>query len=366
MQTNGYTFNTLANWKRTLRTYPYLQPKYIPKLVYLSGVGIVTAPVQWNERRRYYDMVQNTELHEEPIFIMGFWRSGTTHLHNLLVQDEEYGYVSTLQGLMPGAIISSGKQLRPLMELLFPKTRPMDNVAIRPHAPQESDIALMNFSLHTYYHYVLFPTQLCPLFDKYILMDSITPTEMEEWRNDYLYILRTATYLNDGRPLMIKNPPHIGHVEQVIDMFPKARYIEIRRDPLAIWISYMHLHRTTIPTHNVQDFSWETLEEDALCVFEKTMRRWLEKREMIPEQSRVIIRYEALVASPVETMRHIYDTFGLSSERMLPRWQAYIESISGYQKNGLSPKATDIQYMRERMAFLYEAWDYPLPEGENN
>lgn len=364
MHTNGYTFNTFANWKHILRTYPFMQPKYIPKLMLLASTGTLTAPFQWNERRHYNKMLREIQPHEEPIFIMGFWRTGTTHLHNLLIQDSNYGYISTLHGLMPGAIVSSGNFLRPLMKALFPKIRPMDNVALTPDAPQEEDIAMMNISPHTYYHYVLFPKEIRPLFEKYILMHDISSSEVEEWREDYLYILRTATYLSDGKPLILKNPPHIAHVPKVLEMFPKARFIEVRRDPLSIWLSFLHLHKSTIPTHNLQDFSWKIFEEDAIYVFEKMMKQWLKDRDLLPEENKVIVQYEELVSSPLETLHRVYQKFGLSDEHISPRWETYLKSIKGYQRNHLAPKPEDIQKVSKRLDFLYEAWGYPLPENK--
>ena len=363
MEANGYTFNTLANWKRTLRKYPYLQkPKYILKLIYLASTGVITAPFQWHEKKHYSEIIRNTQPNENPILIMGFWRTGTTHLHNLLIQDRRYAYLSNLHGLMPGSIVSGEKILRPLMQLLFPKTRPMDNIAITPYAPQEEDIAMMNISPHAYYHYVLFPSQIRPLFKKYVLMQGISPAEREEWREDYMYILRSLTYTSKGKPIIFKNPPNIARLPEITQLFPKAKYIEIRRNPLSVWISFLHLHKTTIPTHNIEDLSWEQLEEDALYIFEKTMRKWLSEKDLIPEENKVIISYENLVESPLETMQYIYKELNLDDKKVYPLWDDYLKSIKGYQGNNLSPRAKDIEYMRKKMAFLYEAWDYPLPE----
>jgi len=359
---NGYTFNTFANWKRILRTYPHMQSKYIPKLLLLASTGILAAPFQWYERRRYSEMLREIQPHEEPIFIMGFWRTGTTHLQNLLIKDFNFGYVSALQGLIPGFIISSGKILSPLLGALFPEVRPMDNIALTPDTPHEEDLALMNISPHTYYHYVLFPKKIRTLFKKYVLMQDISSSELEEWREDYLSILRTATYLSDGKPLILKNPSHIAHLPQILELFPKARFIEIRRDPLSVWISFLHLHKSTIPTHNLQDFSWEAFEEDCLYIFEETMRQWLKDRSLLSEENKVIVYYEDLISSPLKTLHRIYESFGLPDKLVSPRWESYLESIKDYQRNNLVPKPEDFQKVSRRLDFLYEAWGYPLPE----
>ena len=359
---NGYTFNTFANWKRILRIYPHVQPKYFPKLIRLVSAGIFAAPFQWVEHRRYSERLREIQPHEEPIFIMGFWRTGTTHLHNLLTQDSNYGYVSTLQSLMPGFIYSNGKVLRKFLLAILPKIRPMDNIVPSPDAPQEEDIAMMNISPHGYYHYLLFPKEIRPLFQKYVLMRDISSSELEEWREDYLSILRTATYLSEGKPLILKNPSHIGHLPKILDLFPKARFIEIRRDPLSVWISFLHLHKSTIPTHNLQDFSWEAFEEDCLYIFKETMRQWLKDRSLLSEENKVIVYYEDLISSPLKTLHRIYESFGLPDKLVSPRWESYLESIKDYQRNNLVPKSEDFQKVSRRLDFLYEAWGYPLPE----
>ena len=364
MLTNGYTLNTFANWKRILQASPQIEPKYIPKLIYLASTGMLTAPLQRLENKRFSKTIRKTQIHETPIFIMGFWRTGTTHLHNLLVQDSNYGYLSTLHSMMPGLIVNNGKILRPLIQTIFPKIRPMDNIALTLDAPQEEDIALMNISPHTFYHYILFPKKMRFLFEKYGLMHKISPNELEEWRENYLYILRTATYLSDGKPLILKSPSHTAHTPQILGLFPKARFIEMRRNPLSVWLSFLHLHRSIIPAHHLQDFSWKTLEEDALHIFEKTMKKWLKDRDTISEKNITVVYYEDLISSPLKILNRIYEKFGLSSKGAKPYWEAYLKSIKGYRNNHLAPKPDDFQTVKKHLAFLYEAWGYPLPKSQ--
>ena len=362
MKANAYTFNTPDNWIRILKRHPLKQLKYLPKFIYLSGTGLITLPFQLIDQKYYRKKVLATPLHEEPLFVMGFWRTGTTHLHALLIQDERYAYVNNLQGLMPASVVSGGKFLSPVMQLLFPKKRPMDNIAITPYAPQEEDIAMMNLTPHSFYHYVLFPTKIDQFFERYILMEGLTEEEMNEWRETYLYLLRSTTFINGGKPLALKNPPNITRIPELVKLFPKARYVEIRRDPLTTWQSYIHLHHSTIPTHNIEDFSWEEVEKSSMDIFERMVKRWMEERDLIPEENQVVIRYEDLVASPIETLQFVYKSLGLSDEAVLPRWKSYLDSIKDYKRNTYKPTKKDIDFMRTKMAFLYEAWDYPLPD----
>jgi hypothetical protein len=77
-----------------------------------------------------------------PLFVLGHWRSGTTHLHNLLCLDERAGYTTTFQTVFPNHLFGFHKPLIWLMRLLMPKTRPVDNVPLDPQLPARRRIWL--------------------------------------------------------------------------------------------------------------------------------------------------------------------------------------------------------------------------------
>src|SRR5688500_2029819 len=43
---------------------------------------------------RYGAAIRKAAVHP-PIFVLGLWRSGTTHLHNLLARDERFAFPNT-------------------------------------------------------------------------------------------------------------------------------------------------------------------------------------------------------------------------------------------------------------------------------
>lgn len=92
-----------------------------------------------------------------PIFIVGYWRSGTTHLHNLLGQSEHFGYISPLAVGLPWDILGIVRLFQPLLELALPSDRHVDNVAVTPDSPQEDSIALASMIPLSYYHGLYFP-----------------------------------------------------------------------------------------------------------------------------------------------------------------------------------------------------------------
>jgi hypothetical protein len=58
------------------------------------------------------------------LFILGIWRSGTTHLHNLFAQDDRFAYPTFYQVLYPHTFLTTEKSNAPLMGFFLPRKRP--------------------------------------------------------------------------------------------------------------------------------------------------------------------------------------------------------------------------------------------------
>ncbi len=359
---NVFAFNSLRNWRRVLRANPPVRRPYRAKLARMLATSAVGVPFAWWERWRYARQIENVRLHPEPLFIIGPARSGTTHLHNLLAQDPQFGYVSTLQSIAPNFVIGSGDLLRRLVERTLPETRPMDNVVISLDAPQEEEVALANTSPHSFLFHLLFPRRALHYFETYYLQKTITPAQLEEWRHDYRRVLQTATWLFKGRPLVLKTPLNSGRIPELLRMFPRARFIAIRRDPLRIVLSSRKMYRDILPPHQLQDFDWEEMDALSLRFLLTVQRKWETDRAQIAPQRLTIIRYEDLTQHPLETLTRAYAHLGLDASDALPRWEAYLDTLRDYRRNRYQASAADVRLAREKLRWLYETWKYPLPE----
>ena len=49
-------------------------------------------PLRWYEQLRYRRRIRETQLYGDPVFLLGFGRSGTTHLHNLSIRTPNLGW----------------------------------------------------------------------------------------------------------------------------------------------------------------------------------------------------------------------------------------------------------------------------------
>ena len=68
---------------------------------------VVTCVSLWHTLLRLFQeaidgpRIRRTVLQHPPIFILGHWRTGTTLLHELLVQDERHAFPTTYQCMDP-------------------------------------------------------------------------------------------------------------------------------------------------------------------------------------------------------------------------------------------------------------------------
>ena len=96
---------------------------------------------------------------EPPIFILGHWRSGTTLLHELLVQDPRHTFPNTYQCFDPCHFLLTERLVRRYCNWLLPARRIMDNMPVGWERPQEDEFALALLGQPSPYLTIAFPNR---------------------------------------------------------------------------------------------------------------------------------------------------------------------------------------------------------------
>ncbi len=303
-------------------------------------------PLQWLAFDR---RIAQTELVAPPLFIIGHWRSGTTLLHELLTLDDAVTCPTTLDTFIPNHLLVSRAVLKPLVSLLLPGRRPMDNMELAGDSPQEDDFALISLGAPTSYRGIAFPQDRLrePLvFDP----AELSPGERERlrWSLDYFY--RTLTY-RTPRPLVLKSPPHTARLSELSEWFPGARFIHISRDPYKLVPSTVRMWRTLDET---QGFQLARSSEGDMRQFVHRCQRqlyeaFLRDREAVGERL-FEVRFERLVANPRETMQE------LLGQLDWPRPEGLIEKIERYFSARKELKPTTAQPDEQICLEVDEHW----------
>lgn len=78
---------TLGDWVKLLRNERFsITPRCWPRALSITAQSLKNSAWRALERRRFGARVQDATI-QPPLFVLGHWRSGTTHLHNLLCVD---------------------------------------------------------------------------------------------------------------------------------------------------------------------------------------------------------------------------------------------------------------------------------------
>jgi hypothetical protein len=116
-----------------------------------------------------------------PLFIIGHWRSGTTLLHELAMLDDRFCCPNYYQCYAPGHFLLTERTLAPLVKLIVPAKRPMDDMAAGLDRPQEDEFALMNLGAPSPYRRMAFPVT-SPPHPVALDVTKLPPAELARWQ----------------------------------------------------------------------------------------------------------------------------------------------------------------------------------------
>ena len=123
-----------------------------------------------------------------------------------------------------------------------------------------------------------------------------------------------------------------------------------------------HMYRKTLPLFQLQDMAIEDMEEHILYAYRTTMQHYLEDRSLIPQENLAEVRYEDLEQRSLVELERLY------AELALPGWEeakrpisAYLDTLSGYQKNRFSLDQALIKRINQEWQFALDLWPYQPP-----
>ena len=212
-------------------------------------------PLQLIQRFIFWIKLRKINLNENPpVFILGHWRSGTTHIHYLLSKDPQFGYLSNFQSFFFN-ICTVG--LGWLDRLIAPHTaqvRPMDKMDFTLMSPQEEEQVLSNMSELSNVYSIYFPDNRT-YFNKYLMFEGISDSEKKRWQKAYNYVLKSIAFMSKGKRLVIKNPSNTARIKQILELFPNAKFVYIYRNPYNVYLSTLHLSRVVWEGQSFQDIT---------------------------------------------------------------------------------------------------------------
>lgn len=345
---------------RLLLTYGF-SPAYARRAAFVVARSLPGLPLRMYDRIATTARVARTRIERPPVFIIGHWRSGTTHLHNLLSCDPQFGLLSMYHCMAPHTFLTLPQRLRVLFERQLPDERPMDGVKLSVDAPQEEELAMGRLCTISWNHAWNFPQHMREIFNRAVLFEGNSKVAAQ-WKRAYLWLLRRLTIDQQGRQLCLKNPPNTARIRQLLELFPDARFIHIYRNPYVVYRSTVHLHEKLLANWTLQTFDRREIEDNILDIYQRLLQRYFADKDLIPAGHLAEVRFEDLENDPRGEVERVYSELSLNGyNEARPRIETYLSSLGGYRKNEYQFDPQQLKRVRDAWAFTIDRWGYAAP-----
>lgn len=357
--------NTLvgAQWKTfgEIARGRTIDQEYKRKYVLTKSVCRLLSLLQPIEDRRYKKLLSEKTIEQDPVFILGHWRSGTTFVHNVLSCDKHFGYNTTYQTVFPNLMLFGQSFFKTQTSLLMPDKRPTDNMELNVNQPQEEEFALSNIIPYSYYNFWFFPKYMQEYSQKYLLFNDISDQELTVFKEAFIRLVKTSLWNTGGTQFLSKNPPHTGRIPQLLEMFPNAKFIYLMRNPYTVFESTRSFFTNTIQPLKLQNISNEELQNGFVQVYCDLLQKYEKDKLLIPKGNLVELKFEDFEANALEMTEDIYRTLRLTGlEKARPDIEAYLNKKKGYKKNRYKYEAETVKVVEEKWDFALKQWGYQL------
>lgn len=339
-------FAPLDVWWMMLRSVEgRIGVRYWPRLAACLGTSALGTAITLPERllwqpalRRQYRMKREVDHEAGALFVLGHYRSGTTHLHYLLSCDERLYTPKWYQCLAPHGYVCAWTFLRVFLVPFISERRPQDDVSLGPDWPAEDEFAVNNLALAS----ALPGRFVVPgAFDRFTQFHDLIRLDedaREWWRQaQWQFLTKLSWRAGRKRALLLKSPGHTAHVGELVRLFPADRLdtlqcVHIARDAEEVVRSNFNMIKRLIACYGLQHAPNDRLIlERVIDEYARSQRAFARDRELIPAGNLACIHYEDLCADPVGTLRHVYERLNMPwSGSLERRLAAYLDSLGAH------------------------------------
>jgi len=262
---------------------------------------------------------------QEPVFVTGVFRTGTTLMHRLLTKDEKRFTTIKLWEIFFGPSIVEKKMWLAIGALdrkllgglfhrrvvkrqdqLFEKARQIHTIDL--FEPEEDEGILLNLFDSFFQFFVFpFPEERRP-FERF---DTELPHSARmRIMNFYKRCVQRHLYVfGKDKQFLSKNPTFSPRVQTLREIFPDAKFVYTVRSPLQTVPSLLSMFYV-LEGFLCSPIEPSPMQEPTLDMIGHWYRYPVEQLESWPEECRQIVKYDDFVKDPGRTIVELYERFG--------------------------------------------------------
>jgi omega-hydroxy-beta-dihydromenaquinone-9 sulfotransferase len=349
---------TLGAWKSISRKIDPKQSRlnFATRLSYWRS-GVTQSVLNGIQQKSHEAAIKAAEV-PPPIFVLGFWRSGTTFLHELLACDPQFGFPSTYACLNASQFLLTESFIR--KQAPVDSLRPMDNMHYSWASPQEDEFALLCLGAPSPYEALLLPSLTRDL-NSLLDLRARSARDQATWAATLELFLKMLT-AQQRKVMILKSPTHGFRLPALQKLFPGARYVVIERNPYEVYSSNIKLWRTMFGSYSLETFSDQLIEDFVLGAYVLHEKILAEGTANLGRGFATSVRYETLVANPTEEIDRIYKELQLGNlESGRAQREEYVKRVAGHNRNRFELSSAQKARIDQQWGALIEERGYEWP-----
>ena len=327
-------------------------------------VNLLSVRLRWEDAWKRIATVGAEQI-TAPVFVTGLPRSGTSALINLLSQaPENRGLLQwEVQFPEPWPDTEPGQEdpRYPHLVRALEKNR---NPAFEKIHYVDADTPEECVMLHAYAFSGVqlgFEIMLEP-YRSWLLQQDLEPMYHHQKRQ-----LQMLNWRNPGERWTLKAPAHMWALDDILNVFPDAKFVHCHRDPVAVTASINSMNRLVMQMY-MGDCSHLDPAQTGRAVMDwyaLSLERALKSRAHLPEDRFVDCSQLEISGAPMRVVERIYEQFGFEyTDAARTVLQNHVDANPkgkhGKHEYDLGQYGLTVAEVRERFAFYIEAGRFPL------
>lgn len=346
----------MRDWLRLLRNHGFrIDPPFWPRAFLATfGAGVTSLLARFEEPIAHGRV--DSELWERPVFILGLPRSGTSHLFELLAQSPSLCFPTRFDAFNPHTFLLL--RLAGVFSLLakMPKfKRAMDNLRVGWDSPEEDIVALSVLTSMGERIRMVFPRDSSGSRNSEEI-DSHKDEESLAMMRALRGFSRKLALLHSKR-VLFKSPGHITRVREILQVFPKAKFVAIFRNPLHQSASIKNIRESGNAFWCALQWPQAIENSPALVRQGLNLREYFASRAMIPVGNLVEITFEEFVLDRGRIIQKICEILELTP----PPDSEKLNATALNERPPSIPPESWIPLIREHYKPLFDAGIYTRP-----
>jgi len=331
-------------WIRIVKRAGGVDPAYWARFAFIlitSFVGTICTVheriVLAGIRRLKFGRDPRVEHEAGSIIILGYYRSGTTHLQNLMSCDAGFVSPRWSQCLAGQGFLIGWSILRFVLVPFLGSTRPQDAVGFGPDWPGEDDFALCTWGgCSSIPGRFVWPSGWED-WKRWHSLEGLSEKELNRWRSLLaMFVWKiTRKRCNRTKIVLLKTPSHTARVQELDRLFKgNVKFVHLVRNPTAVVDSNVRLHES-LKDHLLEDgLDVQQVRDRIVEEYAYTESKCASELSAIDANRWTRVQYQDLRGDAIGTLEQVYSALGMEIDpRAKDSIQEYLGQLGVYQSD---------------------------------